>query len=140
MQVVKNGEGSTVFAISVGGYNRISLLTNSFPDVGRLLVRNADGTINDPEHPAAVGETVTLFGTGVGYPVKDGATVNLSLNPFVGIAKFPPPPTLILGTVRQMPGFILNLAAIDFVVPKGGAPQGDFVISSGSFSGSVFYH
>jgi uncharacterized protein (TIGR03437 family) len=82
-------------------------------------IRNADGTLNDPQHPAAPGSTVTLFATGLTAP----GVVPLLWNA-------PPPQdqyqqySFLSGNARHMAGFIDAIWAVDFQIP---AAPGDGV-------------
>jgi hypothetical protein len=94
----------------------LSLLTRSFPNLppaGSVdgNIRNEDGTLNDAEHPAPPGSTVTLFATGLTGPRELALWWNAPplqryehLYPLSGIA-------------YRMPGFINALYAIRFRIP-----------------------
>ena len=80
------------------------------------VIRNADGTLNSAEHPAALGSIVTLFATGLAAP----GDVNL-------LWDAPPPERFTLyffltGTARRMHSFIDALWAIDFQIPDSSGP------------------
>lgn len=116
VEVISGPRMATPFILPFTPYGSLGLLTHSFPKLppaGSVdgNIRNADGTVNDPQHPAAPGSTVTLFGTGLTGP----GVVPLLWNA--------PPPRraeflyALSGTARRMPGFIHAIYAIDFRIP-----------------------
>ena len=88
-------------------------------------IRNADGTLNDADHPAAPGSTVTLFATGLSGP---GVTQLLWNAP-------PPQRNQFLyslrGTAYPVPGFVDALYAIDFRIPDSPGPGVYFLPTPG---------
>ena len=94
----------------------MTLLTTQFPSVpltGRPdgNIRNADGSLNSPDNPAAPGSTVTLFATGVAAPGPIHVLWNVPAQ--TSIVEY------LTGTARHMAGFINALYAIDFQIPGG---------------------
>ncbi|HLK21065.1 MAG TPA: SBBP repeat-containing protein [Bryobacteraceae bacterium] len=118
VQVVNGSQSS--FAIPLTeGHSNVGLLTHSFPALppaGSVdgNIRNADGTVNGPDHPAAPGSVVTLFGTGLTAP----GPVPLLWNAPVCDDEDQQIEALS-GTARHMAGFIDAIWAIDFQIPNG---------------------
>jgi uncharacterized protein (TIGR03437 family) len=120
VQVAGGSQMSTPFVLPASPVNQ-GLLTHSFPNLppaGSVdgNIRNADGTQNDAQHPAAPGSIVTLFATGLAGP----GPISLFWNA-------PPPQRFELlqtlsGTARHVPGFINALYAIDFRIPDAPGP------------------
>ena len=120
VQIISATQMATPFFLPVS-FDNLGLLTNSFPNLppaGSVdgNIRNADGTLNDAQHPAAPGSTVTLFGTGL----SGAGAVPLLWNA-------PPPQryqliSALSGTARHMPGFIDAIYAIDFRIPDAPGP------------------
>jgi uncharacterized protein (TIGR03437 family) len=96
-------------------------LTRSFPNLppaGSVdgNIRNADGSLNDAEHAAAPGSTVTLFATGLSAP----GVISLLWN-----APAPQRYQLteaLTGIAYSMPGFVDALYAIAFRIPDSPGP------------------
>jgi uncharacterized protein (TIGR03437 family) len=71
VQVASNGAASNAVWMPIAA-RQPGLESNSFPNLpsgpagGEAYALNADGTVNDAAHPAAVGSTITLFVTGIG--------------------------------------------------------------------------
>jgi uncharacterized protein (TIGR03437 family) len=99
-------------------------------------VRNQDGSVNDAQHPAAVGSTITLFATGMGAtnpPVTPGSIAHsAAVAPVIAVystwahlspVPAPPPPE----AVSSMPGFVSALFQIRVNVTDSvvGPPAGD---------------
>jgi uncharacterized protein (TIGR03437 family) len=115
VQVVNGSEKSVPFVLPVA-YSNSGFLTRLFPHLPLPKsvdgnIRNADGTLNDAQHPAASGSTVTLFATGLRGPGDISLLWNAP----------PPDPNEFLyflsGTARHMPGFMDALYAVDFRIP-----------------------
>jgi uncharacterized protein (TIGR03437 family) len=116
VQVVSGSKASFAIPLTVGSLGT-GFLTHSFPALpppGSVdgNIRNADGTLNDAQHPAAPGSTVTLFATGLTGP----GHVDLLWN------ATPPddpyqPLFFLSGNARHMRGFIDAIWAIDFRIP-----------------------
>lgn len=102
----------------------------------RGYVRNEDGTLNDTDHPAAAGSTITLYATGMGAtdpPVAPGSVAHsTSIVPVKGVYSTwthaspgtpPPPPE----PVSSIPGFLSAIFEIHVKVPDSitnfGMPQ-----------------
>ena len=99
----------------------VGLLTHYFPALppsGSVdgVILNADGTLNDAQHPAAPGSTVVLFGTGVTGPGSIPLLWNAPQQK-QNETIYP-----LLGTARHMPGFIDAMYAIDFRIPDAPGP------------------
>jgi uncharacterized protein (TIGR03437 family) len=108
VQVEFGGQQSNAFEVAVVR-SAPALLTRDFPDVDPYdplpiaNVRNQDGSLNDPDHPAAAGSTVLLFLTGI----HAGDPVFLFSNQYS--AQVPPP--------VPVPGFVPPLYQIAVTVP-----------------------
>lgn len=107
------------------------LLTSEYPNPQPDLqadgnVRNQDGTLNDADHPAATGSTITLFTTGTGAtnpPVITGSIASsTSIVPVAklwatwqrcGLCVAPPPEP-----VYSLPGFLSAMFQIQVQVPN----------------------
>jgi uncharacterized protein (TIGR03437 family) len=87
----------------------------AFPPTGSVdgNIRNADGTLNNPQNPAPPGSTVTLFATGLTAP----GVVPLLWNAPPPQSQYPPPYFFLSGNARHMPGFIDAIWAVDFQIP-----------------------
>jgi uncharacterized protein (TIGR03437 family) len=115
VQVI-NGSMSTSFVLPVSLNEGFLTRTFPGPPPGGSVdgnIRNADGTLNDAQHPAAPGSTVTLFATGLSGP-----------GPVSLLFDAPPPQRFenlsvytFPGNARRVPGFIDALYAIDFQIP-----------------------
>lgn len=116
VQVVNGLATSIAVPLPVDPINT-GFLTHSFPALppaGSVdgNIRNADGTLNDKQHPAAPGSKVTLFATGLRGP----GHVDLLWNA-------PPPENqyqeffFLSGNARHMRGFIDAIWAVDFQIP-----------------------
>ena len=99
------------------------LLTLDFPNLPSGFVdgniRNQDGTLNDVNHPAALGSTITLFATGMGAtnPVVATGSVaqSLAVSPVTHVY-----PTWLTGgpeNVFSVPGFVSSMFQIQVPVP-----------------------
>ena len=125
VQVVRGDQQrSTVFTLAMGRIGQFEdhegFLSAAFPDlpgsaISDGLVRNPDGTLNDADHPAPLGSTVTLFATGLGDPAVDGATIKVLGNPITKPVRFYLP-YYVDAKVRSVPGFVHGLAAVDVPV------------------------
>ena len=88
-------------------------------------VQNEDGALNDADHPAAAGSTITLFATGMGAtnpPIVPGSiATSLNVTPIVPVYSswktfsFNPPASA--ETVYSMPGFVSAMFQIPIRVP-----------------------
>ena len=102
-------------------------VANSLPGFLTTYVENADGTVNDVNHPAAIGSTITLFATGMGLtnpPVVPGSIAHsTSIQPATGVystwtyawtsaPRRPTPPE----TVISIPGFLSSIFKIQVKV------------------------
>ena len=98
-------------------------LPGGFPDGN---VRNQEGTLNDINHPAAAGSTITLFATGMGAtnPVAPTGSVaqSLTILPVTPVystfqtaspTMYPPPEK-----VFSVPGFVSSMFQIQVQVPS----------------------
>jgi uncharacterized protein (TIGR03437 family) len=113
---VVNGPFTTVPFVLLNLFpTDLEFWTRAFPGLpqGSVdgVIRNADGTLNSAEHPAAPGSTVTLFGTGLAAP----GVVEL-------LWDAPPPEQYVpyfglTAMARRIPGFIDALWGIDFQIP-----------------------
>ena len=105
------------------------LLTVDFPnllphpdfDFADGNVRNQDGNQNDQNHPAAPGDTITLFVTGVG-----AATPLYSTWQLASPAQTPPPET-----VTPAPGFIPAVFQVGIEVPASSQNLGGTAVGNG---------
>lgn len=115
---------SPAFLLPAAGQGaELSLLTRAFPDPPRYRkavvdgnVRNADGSVNGPANPAAVGSVVTLFGMGAA-PGEIALLWNAPVirrNEVLNSYFFP-------ASAEPMPGFLEGLRAIRFRIPSGAA-------------------
>lgn len=114
-----NGSQSSFAVPLTEGYLNTGFLTHSFPALppaGSVdgNIRNADGTVNGPDHPAAPGSIVTLFATGLTAPGPAPLFWNAPMpdDPYQQI-------DALSGTARHMAGFIDAIWAIDFQIPNG---------------------
>src|SRR5262249_12913783 len=91
-------------------------------DLADGVVRNEDGTLNDAQHPAAVGSTITLFATGMGatkHPLIPGSiadsNVTIPVRPVYSTWDYGPaaPPD----PVSSVPGFLAALSKSRAKVP-----------------------
>jgi uncharacterized protein (TIGR03437 family) len=126
VQVVSGSQTGAPFVLPTYAYGLVGLLTRSFPNLpprGSVdgNIRNADGSLNDAQHPAAPGSTVTLFATGLTGPGAFSLLWNAPpVQRFEAIYS-------LSGTARHMSGFIDALYAIDFRIPD--APgQGVYLV------------
>jgi uncharacterized protein (TIGR03437 family) len=118
VQVVSGNQTATPFVLPVESFENFGFLTRSFPNLppaGSVdgNIRNADGTLNDAQHPAAPGSTVTLFATGLAGPGAISLLWNappIQRFEMLNVFAFP-------ATSRHVPGFIDALYAIDFRIP-----------------------
>jgi uncharacterized protein (TIGR03437 family) len=78
----------------------LGLLSADGSGQGDANARNADGTLNSAQNPAAPGSTVTLYVTGAGMPPA----------PVTVFDEFPV-------TLHAMPGFVPGIYAVDFQIP-----------------------
>lgn len=96
---------------------------------GPAALINGNGTLNTPQNPAKIGDTVSLFVTGEGdyaaasIPTRDGFVIPSSLTP---LPQPSPVPTVTIGgasapavTATPVAGWILGLLRIDATVPSG---------------------
>jgi uncharacterized protein (TIGR03437 family) len=91
------------------------------------IVRNADGTQNDTNHPASAGSTITIFSTGMGVtnpPVNPGAVARAAdavpVTPvFSSWATFSPGSTTPPEAVTTVPGYVSAMFQIRIRVPDG---------------------
>jgi uncharacterized protein (TIGR03437 family) len=130
VQVVNGSSKSTPLVLpGTFGFGGYGLLTEAFPGLpgaGSVdgNIRNADGTLNSADNPAAPSSIVTLFASGAFAP-----------GPLQLLWNAPPPqrfedlsPYVVQGTARPMgPGFVDALWAIDFQIPpyfNPGVPGG----------------
>jgi uncharacterized protein (TIGR03437 family) len=127
VRVQSNGEFSNEIIMPVLDSDP-GLLTSGFPDVTEDgNVRNADGTRNDADHPAAPGSTVTLFATGLGLtnppsdPGSIAASYSVSVRPpwLSWVSAFQQfssgPPRLDMG---YLPGFVTAIIQIQMQIPS----------------------
>jgi len=115
--------------------NTFGLLTTAFPALPPAgvvpgTVRNADGSLNSAQNPAAAGSTVTLYATGLSGP----GTIPLYVDPTqpvcFGFNCTPTPP--VLGSAQPAPGLINAIYAVDLSIPAQ-ATAGEHVISTESW-------
>lgn len=117
---------SNVFLTSVSAYKSIELLTPDFPERSSALplVRNADGSINDAEHPAT-DRYVTVYATGwspgqwayvqlepTPPPAQPGSVIYVRFNP-----NSPPYED---APIEHMPGFVSVLGAMNLPIYQRG--------------------
>ena len=126
----------------VGGYtlgvwpSAPGLFTMDGTGAGQLDARNADGTVNSSDQPAAAGSVVTLFMTGAGSmvpPTTDGS---------IGPAEppYPTPTQAIYVAINgspanvvsayQAPGKIGGIVQVNLQIPAD-VPSGDAVVRIG---------
>jgi hypothetical protein len=115
VQVGNMTQTSTLSVLPVSTFGQ-GLLTRSFPNLppaGSVdgNIQNADGTLNDSQHPAAPGSIVTLFATGLAGPGVIDLLWNAPLPQRLELLYTLP------GTARHMGRFINALYAIDFRIP-----------------------
>jgi uncharacterized protein (TIGR03437 family) len=107
------------------------LLTQTYPGVPAPAsavdgnVRNEDGTLNDADHPALVGSTVTLFATGLGLtktPIDPGApaTTDAVVPLLFAQVSWNGSPAAAL-VARTLPGFVNALFQVRVRVPPTSA-------------------
>jgi uncharacterized protein (TIGR03437 family) len=127
VQLVSNGIKSNAVWMPVSD-SLPGLLTAAFPGAPSAtgVIRNEDGTLNDMDHPAAVGSTVTVFATGLGVtnpPLDPGAPANsaAALNPVLPVypswQAFDPiasPPSAMVNLVQ---GFVSAMEQIQLQLP-----------------------
>jgi uncharacterized protein (TIGR03437 family) len=117
VQVISGAQRATPFVLPVLDWSNLGLLTHSFPNLpppGLVdgNIRNADGTVNNAEHPAAPGSTVTLFATGLTGP----GPVSLFWNAPSPQSSYDFSPPLA-ATARRIPSSIDAIYAVDFRIP-----------------------
>lgn len=125
VQVLSGNVQATPLLINVdmsGTMDWAGFLTHSFPNLppgGSVdaLIRNADGTINDAQHPAAPGSTVRLFATGFRGPGQTSLFWNAPPPQRYDVVT-PLPPS----AVHRLPGFIHTLFAVDLRIPDSPGP------------------
>jgi uncharacterized protein (TIGR03437 family) len=135
VQVTNGGQSGTPFLftpvtspLSIG-----AVLTNSFPSRPPIVgadgaIQNADGSLNDAAHPAALGSTVTLYVNATGLPAGPVNLTwgipnisDLSCNP----SRMPgcPQQSYVPGIVSPLPGFISVVYQIQVTLPSTLAPS-----------------
>jgi len=129
IQVINVSSKSTLLVLpGTYGFSGFGLLTQAFPALRGAVsvdgnIRNADGTLNGPDNPAAARSTVTLFATGVSAAGLLQLLWNAPAPKRFEILS----PYLVSATVRKIgQGFVDALWAIDFPVPDyliPGAPN-----------------
>jgi uncharacterized protein (TIGR03437 family) len=102
-------------------------------------VQNEDGTLNDADHPAAAGSTITLFATGMGAtnpPIVPGSiATSLNVTPIVPVYSswkmfsFNPPASA--ETVYSIPGFVSAMFQIPISVPASLQSLGGVDVGNG---------
>jgi uncharacterized protein (TIGR03437 family) len=117
VQVVNGAQASFAVPLTVAslGTGFLTYSYPAFPPTGSVdgNIRNADGTLNNPQNPAPPGSTVTLFATGLTAP----GVVPLLWNAPPPQSQYPPPYFFLSGNARHMPGFIDAIWAVDFQIP-----------------------
>jgi uncharacterized protein (TIGR03437 family) len=120
VQVAVNGVASNAVLIPVSTFLP-GLLTRDFPNTPYYrtvpvdaMARNEDGTLNDADHPAALGSTITLYASGMGAtdPVVSPGSIADSTNVVpetpiyssweIGMPGLNPVPEM----VTSIPGFV----------------------------------
>ncbi|HTS30479.1 MAG TPA: PQQ-binding-like beta-propeller repeat protein [Bryobacteraceae bacterium] len=127
-QVPYEVSGAAILNVTAGGQaSATAALHDTAPGVfqlssGRAAILNQDGSINGADHPAAVGEVVVVFATGLGAvspPASTGAQA-VAFPPSVVVAK-------VTATVGGQPATVLfaglapgyaGLDQVNFAVPK----------------------
>jgi len=111
------------------------LLTRGFPEVAPFgrdangVVRNEDGTVNDEDHPAARGSTVTLYATGLGLTTGSGdpgsiATTDKITPAATFYAWWSSSSTSTPAPAATMPGFVSAILQVMAPVPAIGLNDG----------------
>jgi uncharacterized protein (TIGR03437 family) len=124
------GKNVTTMTVSNGGHssstpvNVAGASAGLFTVDGEAAAANSDGTLNSPTNPAARGEVIALYATGLGQtnpPGVDGVPVN-------GLAKAIESVVVQIGGVNAQvlfagdaPGFV-GLSQINVKVPEGLTP------------------
>jgi len=103
----------------------------SEPSTAAIL--NQDGTVNDPNHPAHMGDTVAMFVSGVGQinpagedgeiPQAAGGTPVLPIT--VQLSNPSPLPDVTVSYAGNAPGFVAGAVQVNFQIPRinpSGAP------------------
>ncbi|MCC6588148.1 MAG: SBBP repeat-containing protein [Bryobacterales bacterium] len=121
IQVVRSGRANAPIVTDLVTYSSFPLLTRAFPlapPYGSVdgNIRNANGSLNSRENPAAPGETVRLFATGIPRP----GSVDLYWNAPVPARNRIVTP--LSGSAEQLPGFFEGLCQIHFTIPKQAGP------------------
>ena len=100
IQVSGQGMLSNVLTVTIAP-SAVGLLSADGSGQGLANARNADGTLNSPRNPAAVGSTVTLYVTGTGLP---------------------PQPVMVnfgqAGSLYPLTGFVPGIYALDYPIPS----------------------
>lgn len=117
VQVTTGSAFSNVVSVNVSAAAP-GLLSLDGSGTGLANARNADGTLNGPSNPAAIGSLVTIYFTGAGVtnpPEADGALPGSGVVPVAGLPIYPAG-----GTAYALPGFVPGIFAYAFIVPANG--------------------
>ncbi|HTS31713.1 MAG TPA: SBBP repeat-containing protein [Bryobacteraceae bacterium] len=117
-QVTINGLSSNVLDVNVAPTD-LGLLSADGSGAGQAYALNADGSMNSPSNPAAIGSQVTVFFTGGGVtnpPEADGTSPATA--GAVPAAKLPLYP--LGGSIQALPGYAPGMFSYTFTVPANG--------------------
>jgi uncharacterized protein (TIGR03437 family) len=140
VQVFSRGIPSNVVWMPISHF-QAGLLTVDFPTFNTdANARNQDGTLNDADHPAAAGSTITLFATGMGatnVPVVPGSIAQSdTVTPVTPVyaswrrgfdSLLNPVPEI----VSSLPGFVSALFQIRIQVPASTQIFGGTTLTNG---------
>jgi uncharacterized protein (TIGR03437 family) len=114
LQIVNGSQRSARFVLPIAANSGI--LTHAFPGLPAAgsvdgMIGNADGSVNDADHPAAPGSVITLYATGIAAGEVRRYWNAPPVSRFEIVYN-------LAATARLMPGFIGALYVIDFRIPN----------------------
>lgn len=110
IQVLSGGAASNPVLVSGGAIVAPGLFSADGSGIGQGYILNQDGTLNTPSNPAATGDKITVFATGVG-PVSfsDGYAVTQSPVSLYMDGIYCPGVAAVMGPVAGFPGDVYQL-------------------------------